>query len=144
MPEHYYETLDGKPHIAGEEVPAEEELEQGLGRKYMIEQVRGKESIMAAGMKIPGWLIEMHEEIHDELGHPERGALRKTITGHVVPGTLDEEKKVWRLTAQRLKEEGKWTQEIQNIATNVLAKYYKGINNPYERARSFIESLGEW
>ena len=96
---------------------------------------RGHRLQLPSGKKVPNWLLLLHEETHNRLGHSSRheGWAHKQAPSHII----GEEEDVWRETAKVLKKEGKWTPEVMEIGIEVLSAYYDDI----KKARRLIEEL---
>ena len=106
------------------------------GREQDIKTAKqhGKRKRLPSGKVLPNWLLLLHEETHNRLGHPERrGSWPEGFPLRV----LREEEETWRETAKVLKSEGKWTSKVKEAGIEALGAYY----DDAEKAHRFIEGL---
>ena len=113
-----------------------EKVSDVASRPEFIRRVSGYKYIhtpraeVSQPMYFPTWFAIMHEEIHDELGHPMGGA-----------GTREEairqEEEVWKIMVTRLKAEDQWNKNTKKYAIASLANYMQ--DRP--AAIRYIESL---
>jgi len=107
------------------------------GREQDIQLAKrhGKRKRLPSGKILPNWLLLLHEETHNRLGHAVRGGWPHGEPSP--PHILREEEEVWRETAKVLKSEGKWTPKVREAGIEALGAYY----DDTEKARRYVESL---
>ena len=109
--------------------PSGRELDVQLAKQH------GKRKRLPSGKILPNWLLLLHEETHNQLGHAPR--LEGWTHGETPPHIIKEEEEVWQETAKELRDRGKWAPKTKEIAIEALGAYY----DDTEKARRFIERL---